>query len=192
MTPELRTERLLLRRWRDSDRAPFARLNGDPVVMEHFPSRLTAAESDVLADLLDLGLARREYGLWAVEVIGGAPFIGFVGLSSPTWEAAFTPCVEVGWRLDRPHWGRGYASEAAREVLRYAFETLGLDEVVSFTTLANSRSLAVMERIGMTRDPAMDFDHPSIERGHPQRRHLLCRLTRHDWSRGDAAVEPIS
>ncbi|MDG2113087.1 MAG: GNAT family N-acetyltransferase [Actinomycetota bacterium] len=179
--PELATERLLLRRWRESDHVPFARLNGDPVVMEHFPSTLDETQSSVLAELCDVGLAERDYGLWAVEVVDGPEFIGFVGLSSPSWEAVFTPCIEIGWRLDRPHWGHGYATEAAREVLRYAFEDLGLDEVVSFTTLTNTPSSAVMERLGMTRDPAEDFDHPNIESGHPLRRHLLCRVDQDGW-----------
>ncbi len=179
--PELRTERLRLRRWRTSDHEPFARLNGDPEVMDHFPSTLEEVQSNVMAELLDAGLAERDYGLWAVEVVEGPDFIGFVGLSSPTWSASFTPCVEIGWRLDKPHWGNGYASEAAREVLRYAFEELQLDEIVSFTSLTNLPSLAVMERIGMTRDPAEDFDHPNLVAGDPLRRHLLSRISAVDW-----------
>ena len=179
--PELRTDRLLLRRWRESDHAPFARLNGDPEVMEHFPSTLDETQSNVMAELLDVGLAERDYGLWAVEVVDGPAFIGFVGLSNTTWEAAFTPCIEIGWRLDKPHWGLGYASEAAAEVLRYAFDELELDEVVSFTSLSNLPSLAVMERIGMTRDPAEDFDHPNLRPDDPLCRHLLSRLSRARW-----------
>lgn len=181
--PELRTERLLLRQWRESDRAPFARLNGDPVVMEHFPSTLDENQSDVLAELVDIGLAERDYGLWAVEVVDGPEFIGFVGLSSPTWQATFTPCIEVGWRLDRPHWGHGYATEAAAEVLRYGFQDLGLAEIVSFATLTNLPSYAVMKRLGMHRDPAEDFDHPNIAAGDPLCRHLLCRVTAAGWER---------
>jgi len=125
--PELHTERLLLRRWRTSDHPAFARLNGDPAVMEHFPSTLDEVQSNVMAELLDAGLAERDYGLWAVEVAGGPEFIGVVGLSSPTWEASFTPCVEIGWRIDRPYWGSGFATEAAHEVVRYAFEDLSLE-----------------------------------------------------------------
>ena len=149
--------------------------------MEHFPSTLDEVQSNVMAELLDAGLAERDYGLWAVEVAGGPEFIGFVGLSSPTWEASFTPCVEIGWRIDRPYWGSGFATEAAHEVGRYAFEDLSLEEVVSFTTLANTRSFAVMQRLGMSRDPAEDFDHPNLAPGHPQRPHLLCRLSAESW-----------
>ena len=179
--PELRTERLLLRRWRESDHAPFARLNGDPEVMQHFPATLDETQSNVMAELLDAGLAARDYGLWATEIVATGEFIGFVGLAAPTWEAVFTPCVEIGWRLDKPHWGNGYASEAANEVLWHGFTRVGLDEIVSFTTLANLPSFAVMQRIGMSRDPAEDFDHPRLEVGHPQRRHLLSRITRDQW-----------
>lgn len=180
-SPELRTERLLLRRWKDSDHEPFARLNGDAEVMEHFPSTLDANQSGVMAELLDVGLAERDYGLWAVEVVDEEPFIGFVGLAAPTFEAEFTPCVEIGWRLDRPHWGNGYATEAATEVLRYAFEELELHEVVSFTSLTNEPSFAVMQRIGLHRDPADDFDHPNIDAGHRLARHLLARLRCDEW-----------
>ena len=181
MSPELCTERLLLRRWRDSDLDPFARLNGDPEVMEHFVSTLDENQSGVFAELLDAGLEAREYGLWAVQVVGGADFIGFVGLSSPMWVASFTPCVEIGWRLDKMYWGNGYATEAACEVLRYGFESVGLDEIVSFATLSNVASRAVMQRLGMSRDVNEDFDHPNIAAGHRMQRHLLCRLSRPAW-----------
>ena len=176
--PELTTARLLLRRWRDADREPFARLNGDPEVMRHFPSTLTPAESDRSIDQFDREFEDRGYGLWAVEVTGRFPFIGFVGLHRASFEAHFTPAVEVGWRLDRPYWGRGYASEAARAALGFGFDDLGLDEIVSFTTHGNARSRAVMERLGMVRDPDDDFDHPSVPAGHPLRRHVLYRLRR--------------
>ncbi len=179
--PELRTARLRLRRWNDDDLEPFARLNGDPEVMAHFPATLDPVQSGVLAALADQGLADRRYGLWAVEVVDVVGFAGFLGLSSPTWDAVFTPCVEIGWRLDRPWWGRGYATEGAQEVLRYAFEDLGLDEVVSFTSLTNVRSARVMARLGMVRDRAEDFDHPNIDAGHPLARHMLCRIDRDRW-----------
>src|SRR5687767_8018500 len=122
--PELRTERLVLRRWRDEDREPFARLNADPVVMEHFPGTLDRQKSDDFVDRIEAGFDERGYGLWAVEVPGVAPFIGFVGLNPATFDAHFTPALEVGWRLDRPYWSQGYASEGAREALRFAFEKL--------------------------------------------------------------------
>jgi RimJ/RimL family protein N-acetyltransferase len=181
--PELRTPRLLLRAWRASDLAPFAALNADPRVMEHFPSRLARHESDLLAERIGEHFAHHGFGLWAVEAPGVAAFLGFVGLSVPRFEAAFTPCVEIGWRLAREHWGEGYAPEAARAALRFGFEKIGLEEIVSFTVPANAKSRRVMEKIGMRRDPADDFDHPSLPGGHPMQRHVLYRLRRQDWAR---------
>ena len=181
---ELRTERLLLRRWREADKEPFAELNSDPVAMEHFPSLLSREQSDAAVDRFDGLIAEHGWGLWAVEVVASGDFIGFVGLNPPPWEAHFTPAVEVGWRLRREHWGKGYATEAAREALRFGFEDLDLDEIVSFTIPANRRSRAVMEQLGMTRDPADDFDHPNLAEGHPMRRTVLYRLTRSSWQNG--------
>ncbi len=169
-------ERVLLRPWRDEDRAPFAAMNADEQVMEFFPKLLSRAESDTSADSIQAHFARHGFGLWAVEVPGIAPFIGFTGLAVPRFTAAFTPCVEIGWRLAVEHWGKGYATEAARLALAYGFETAGLAEIVSFTTAANLRSRAVMERLGMQRDPADDFDHPSLPEEHPLRRHVLYRI----------------
>ena len=131
-----------------------------------------------MADRTEARLEEEGFGLWAVEVVGGAPFIGFVGLSVPRFETHFTPCVEAGWRLSRENWGRGYATEGALAALAFGFDTLGLDEIVSFTAPGNVRSRAVMERIGMTRDPQDDFDHPSLPEGHPLRRHVLYRIAR--------------
>lgn len=181
---ELRTERLVLRCWRAHDRAPYAALNADPEVMEHFPSTLTRAESDAHVDRIEAMFAQHGWGLWAVEVPGVAPFIGFVGLGVPRFEAAFTPCVEVGWRLTRHAWGRGYASEGARAALTFGFGELGLAEIVSFTSTRNVRSQAVMQRIGMTHDPADDFDHPSLAPGDPLRRHVLYRLAAEAFTSG--------
>lgn len=175
---ELHTERLLLRDWRDEDLEPFAALNGDPEVMAHFRSPLTRAESDVFADRIRTRLHEDGWGLWAVEVIGGPPFIGFVGLARQTFPAHFTPAVEVGWRLARSAWGQGYAPEAAHAVLAFAFDTIGLDEVVSITTVGNAKSQRVMSKIGMARDPADDFEHPALEIGHPLRPHVLYRVGR--------------
>lgn len=158
----MRTDRLLLREWRDTDLEPFAAMNADPQVMEHFPATLTREESDSLVGRIGDWFTRDGYGLWAVEVVGTDPFIGFVGLMRPDFEAPFTPAVEIGWRLKASAWGRGYASEAAREVLRFAFEEAGVAEVISMTTVTNERSRAVMARIGMTRDPADDFEHPRV------------------------------
>lgn len=174
--PELRSERLLLRRWRAEDRGPFAALNADPEVMEHFPAPLSRTESDALIEAIEAGFERHGFGLWALEPLDGGDLIGFTGLALPRFEAHFTPAVEVGWRLARPAWGQGYATEAARTALAYGFAEAGLSEVVSFTTEANARSRAVMERLGMERDPAEDFDHPSLAPDHPQRRHVLYRL----------------
>jgi len=174
---ELRNERLLLRQWRDEDRAPFAALNADPVVMEHFPSTMTREASDAFVDFNVAALAERGWGLWAVEVADTEAFIGFVGLNEPRFEAHFMPAVEIGWRLARDAWGDGYATEAARSALAYAFDELGLDDVVSFTTVENHRSRRVMERIGMTHDPADDFDHPRVTEER-LRRHVLYRLSR--------------
>jgi RimJ/RimL family protein N-acetyltransferase len=156
----------------------FAAMNADPVVMAHFPAPLTGAESDALADDIASRLAARGFGLWALEIPGVVPFAGVVGLAVPTFTASFTPCVEIGWRLAAAHWGHGYATEAARAVLAHAWAVLGLDEVVSFTTAGNTRSRAVMARLGMRYDPADDFDHPRLPPGHPLRPHVLYRIAR--------------
>lgn len=176
--PTLETERLRLRPWRDADRAPFAALNADPEVMEFFPHVLSRAESDAFADRAARELEERGFGLWAVELPGELPFVGFVGLAIPRFEAPFMPCVEVGWRLAREAWGRGIAPEAGRAALAFGFEQQGLDEIVSFTSEINRRSRRVMEKLGMGHDPAEDFDHPSVAMGHRLRRHVLYRLPR--------------
>jgi RimJ/RimL family protein N-acetyltransferase len=177
--PALSTERLVLRTWRPSDHAPFAALNADPEVMEHFPAALTRDESDALIARIEAGFAQHPFGLWATEVVETGEFIGFVGLAVPNFDAPFMPTVEVGWRLARGAWGHGYASEAAREALRYAFDDVGLDEVVSFTSVSNLRSQRVMQRIGLHHD--QDFDHPRIPEGHRLHRHVLYRITRDEW-----------
>lgn len=178
----LTTDRLVLRPWRDADLAPFAALNADPEVMEHFPAPLTPAETEAMMGRMTAALTERGFGWWAVEVPGEAPFIGFIGLSVPSFEAPFTPAVEVGWRLARAHWGRGYATEGGREALRFGFEDLGLAEIVSFTATPNTRSQAVMQRLGMTHDPADDFDHPALPAVHRLSRHVLYRLGAAAWS----------
>jgi RimJ/RimL family protein N-acetyltransferase len=174
---ELRTDRLLLRRWRDSDRAPFAGLNADPDVMRYFPGPLSRQASDELLDRLDAALEREGWGLWALEERGNGAFLGFTGIARPSFEAHFTPAVEVGWRLARHAWGHGFATEAARAAAAFAFVELNLDELVSFTPERHARSRAVMHRLGMTHDPADDFDHPGFAEGHPLRRFVLYRLT---------------
>jgi RimJ/RimL family protein N-acetyltransferase len=172
----LPTERLVLRRWRPEDRGPFARLNADPRVAEFLGGPLVSVDSDALAARIQGHFDRVGYGLWAIEVPGIAPFVGCAGLAVPAFTAPFTPCVEIGWRLAFEHWGRGYASEAARAVLAFGFQVLRLPEIVAFTVPHNRRSRRVMEKLGMAHDPAADFDHPMLPAGHPLRRHLLYRI----------------
>jgi RimJ/RimL family protein N-acetyltransferase len=172
------TARLKLREWRDSDRAPFAALNADPRVMEHFPAPLLPAESDAMVERIVGHFQRHGYGLWAVEIPGVTEFAGFIGLNVPVFAAPFMPCVEIGWRLAADCWGHGYAREGAAAVLKWAFEVQQIPEVVSFTVPDNVRSQRVMEAIGMTRDPLGDFEHPLVPVGHRLRKHVLYRIAR--------------
>jgi RimJ/RimL family protein N-acetyltransferase len=172
----LSSARICLRRWRDEDREAFAAINSDARVMEFFPSRLSRAESDAMVDRIEQHFSECGFGLWAIEVPDIAPFIGFTGLSVARFSAPFTPCVEIGWRLTYEHWGRGYATEGARLALGHGFGALALSEVVSSTSAMNHRSRAVMERLGMLRDPGEDFDYHALPEGHPLRRHVLYRL----------------
>lgn len=190
--PTLRTERLVLRRWRDRDLDPLAAMNADPEVMEHFPSTLTREQSAAVIDRIEAHFDEHGFGLWVVEVPGVTPFAGWVGLLRPRFEAPFTPCVEVGWRLARDAWGHGYAIEAARAAVTYGFEEVGLEEIVSFTVPQNTRSRAVMERLGMTHDPADDFDHPLVAPGTPWHRHVLYRLPRAAWSPHGLGSDPAA
>jgi Acetyltransferases, including N-acetylases of ribosomal proteins len=175
MTTVLRTERLVLREWRDADRDAWAEMSADPEVMEFFPSTLDRSAADAVFDRVSASLDERGWGLWAVDHEG--EFQGFTGLQPVPFETAFTPAVEIGWRLRRSAWGRGFATEAARASLDFAWRTLALDEVVAMAVAGNARSLAVMERLGMSRDPGGDFDHPRVPDG-PLRRHVLYRVTR--------------
>jgi RimJ/RimL family protein N-acetyltransferase len=177
------TERLVLRHWRETDREPFARLNADPRVMEFMPNPLSREESDLLVERIEGHFQKHGFGLCAAELRRDGSLIGFVGLAVPAFECAFTPCVEIGWRLAADHWGQGLATEGAREMVRYAFEVVGLDALVSFTASGNIRSRHVMEKIGMTHEPADDFDHPKLPEGHPLRRHVLYRLKGSEWKR---------
>jgi RimJ/RimL family protein N-acetyltransferase len=177
------TARLQLRLWRDDDLEPFAALNADRRVREFFPSLQTHEESAESMRYIRDHFQRHGFGLWAVDVIGGPAFIGFIGLAVPAFEAPFMPCVELGYRLAFEHWGRGYATEGARAAVAVGFGALGLDQIVALTAVGNARSRRVMERVGMTRDAADDFDHPNIVPGHPLRRHVLYRLTASDWAR---------
>ena len=174
----MRTERLLMRRWRPADREPFAALNADPQVMAHFPGPLDRTTSDAFVDRIEAGFDANGFGLWALERLDTGEFIGFTGLAIPSFQAHFTPAVEVGWRLCRSAWGHGFATEAGRQALTAGFSEFGLAEIVSFTATGNAASRAVMRRLGMSRDPAGDFDHPALPPGHRLRRHVFYRLSR--------------
>ena len=170
------TPRLILRRWQPSDREPFAAINADPRVMEFFPNPLTGEQSAKGIERIEAGFEQNGFGLCAVERKSDGAFLGFIGLSVPNFQAHFTPCVEIGWRLAAHAWGQGFATEGAQAIVAHAFHTLHLEQIVSFTSVQNLRSRRVMEKLGMTRDPADDFDHPNLPDGHLLRRHVLYRL----------------
>lgn len=172
------TPRLILRRWRPEDRRAFAEINADPCAMEFLPQPLAGRDSNALADRIQRHFDDHGFGFWAVEVPGTAAFIGMVGLAHVSFEAPFTPAVEIGWRIAPRFWGRGFATEAARAALDYGFTRLDLDEIVAFTTERNVRSRAVMDRIGMRHDTSDVFDHPMLPEGHPLRPHVLYRVRR--------------
>lgn len=172
----LQTERLLLRGWRDSDLEPFAAMNADPDVTRFLPGRLTRAESDAMAGRIRFFMQAEGWGFWAAELKETGDFLGFIGLSRPSFDAPFTPCVEVGWRLAARFHGQGLASEGARAAVDFGFNVLGLSELVAFTVPENLASRRVMEKLGMSRDAHEDFDHPRLPEGHPLRRHVLYRL----------------
>ena len=176
----IETERLLLRQWREADRAPWAALNADPEVMEHFPARLTREESDAAMDRQVAGIAERDRGFMALERRADGAFLGFVGVKPSAADLPFDRAPEIGWRLARGAWGFGYASEAARAALADAFGR-GAARVISFTAVPNTRSQAVMVRIGLQRRPNLDFDHPALPQGHRLDRHLVYALTREAW-----------
>lgn len=177
---EFETPRLLLRQWQAADREPFAALNADPIVMAHFPAPLTREESDEVADHCERLIAERGWGAWATEKKATGEFIGFVGLHIPEDDLPMSPCVEILWRLAQAHWHQGFATEAARGALHIGFEVLQLPEIVSFTASSNTRSRAVMERLGMQMDAAT-FEHPRVPAGHPLRTHVNYRLSRDSW-----------
>jgi RimJ/RimL family protein N-acetyltransferase len=171
----LQTERLLLRTWKESDLLPFFKMNSDPVVMEFFPNALTEDETQKLYEKITEFMAQNGFGLYATEEKASNQFIGFIGLNRPSFSSYFTPCVEIGWRLDRRYWNRGFATEGSRACLAHGFSALGLKEIVSFTSPLNKRSIHVMEKIGMSFDS--EFDHPNVEHGHPLKRHLLYKIS---------------
>jgi RimJ/RimL family protein N-acetyltransferase len=175
---QLETERLVLRRWNADDRVLFAALNADPEVMEFFPATLSSAASDAMVDRIEAHFDEHAFGLWAIEPKINREFAGFLGLWPATFEAQFTPAVEVGWRLAKRYWGQGYATEGARAAMEDGFDRIGLSEIVSFTTATNLRSRRVMEKLGMAHDPRDDFEHPSMGADDPLRPHVLYRLGR--------------
>lgn len=181
----IQTERLILRQWCEEDVEPFAKLNADPHVMEYFPATLSSEESDAMMKRMQAKIEERGWGWWAVSLVANNKFIGFIGLGSLeqiTFPAHFSPpAVEIGWRLDPLFWGKGYATEGALACLKYGFEKLHLNEIIAFTALQNLRSQAVMERIGMHRNPKDDFDHPKLPKGHKLCRHVLYRMTATEW-----------
>ncbi|GAC1440467.1 MAG: GNAT family N-acetyltransferase [Mycobacteriales bacterium] len=173
---QIHTARLLMRPWREQDRGPFAAMNADPVVMAHFPGLMSGPDSDAFVDRIEAHFAEHDYGLWAVQDETG--FLGFTGLLWSTFEAPFNPSLEVGWRLKRDAWGKGYATEAATAALQRGFEEV--ERITSFTALTNERSWRVMERLGMRRD--VEFEHPRVPAGSPIRRHVLYLADRQTWS----------
>lgn len=179
---QLETPRLILRAWRDTDTEPFAELNADPAVMEFFPKMLTRQETVEMIERIKGRFDEEGFGLYATELKETGEFIGFIGLIRPRIEAHFTPCVEIGWRIARRFWGKGYAPEGAAEALRSGFTDAKLDEIVSMTSKVNAKSIRVMEKLRMTRDPNDDFMHPAIDDGHPLKPHVLYRLSQSAWS----------
>lgn len=175
---EFETERLWVRQWRDGDREPFAAMNADYRVMEFFPALLTRAQSDVMIDIVRSAIAERGWSFWALERKDTGEFIGFTGLHIPRADLPFSPCVEIGWRLSFAHWGRGYATEAAKGAVDVGFNRLGLEEIVSFAGVGNRRSRAVMERLKMKESGT--FEHPGLPEGSHLRLHGLYRLSRPD------------
>jgi RimJ/RimL family protein N-acetyltransferase len=183
--PTVETERLVLRPWHDDDLPALVALNADPRVMEFFPAVRSAEESAEMLARIRTHWAAHRFGWWVMERRDDRAFVGIAGLLVPGFQASFTPCVEVGWRLPVAAWGQGYATEAARAALQHGFETRSprLEEIFAFTVPANVRSRRVMERIGMHHDPADDFDHPQVPAGDRLSRHLLYRIRREDWLR---------
>ncbi len=182
----LSTERLILRTWEPSDVPLMTAISSDPLVMEHFPAIQDNAATQVLVDHINQHYETFGYAAYAVEIKDTHEFIGFVGLNHPSFEIPNfqpkgLPIVEIAWRLSSKHWGEGYATEAAKAVLYYAFTELNLPEIISFTVPANTKSRRVMEKIGLNHSEADDFDHPKLEENSPLKRHVLYRLTRNSY-----------
>tara|TARA_R100001369_G_scaffold13736_3_gene28114 strand:- start:84 stop:647 length:564 start_codon:yes stop_codon:yes gene_type:complete len=184
MKPYIETERLYLRQWQASDFAIFAAMNADPEVMKYFPKLLSAKVSHIIATKCQQLIADNGWGFWALSLKKGSnkndAFIGFVGLNQTHADMSFAPCVEIAWRLRKEFWGQGYAIEAARASLDFAFSELALDEVVAFTAVINKRSQLLMKRIRMT-DTQNNFYHPALESNHLLAEHVLYKITRQQW-----------
>jgi ribosomal-protein-alanine N-acetyltransferase len=178
----LTTKRLILRQWKSDDFPPFAQLNADLQVMQHFPAPLSAGESNILAEKIRSRIEKNGWGFWALETKADKSFIGFTGLNQPDANLPPSPCVEIGWRLATPFWGQGFATEAGMECLRFAFQNLNLKEIVSFTSMSNKRSQAVMIRLGM-RNTQQNFFHPKLERTSPLCEHVLFSVTQQIFER---------
>ena len=189
MTYELQTRRLKLRQWQAQDRTPFARINADPQVMAYYPEPLSELQSNMMMDKITALINEKGWGFWAVETIEDKQFIGFVGLHEPTARLPVSPCVEIGWRLAKTSWGRGYATEGANAALYLAFEHLKIDTIYSFTSLGNKRSKAVMQRIHM-HDTFCNFEHPAIPENHPLREHVLYKITHEQWQQTGKKLNP--
>lgn len=177
---QLETQRLILRQWNEADYEKFAELNSDSTVMEFFPSLLSQEQSNAMAHKCQTLIAKRGWGLWAAEIKVSGEFIGYVGLHEPEAQLPCSPCTEIGWRLHKQYWSRGYATEAAREVLRFGFQEICLNEIVSFTAVTNIRSWSVMERLGLIKTNE-NFKHPNIAENHPLSEHLLYKVSHSDW-----------
>lgn len=173
----LETSRLLLRRWRPEDFAPFAHMNADPDVMRYFPHQLAHAETEALIDRFETHFRLHGFGFFAAELKATRAFIGVIGISRSTYEDGDNPSIEIGWRVDSPYWNQGFATEGARASMNLAFHTLQIPALIAITTPGNLASRRVMEKLGMTRDPSDDFDHPRVPPGHPLRLHVLYRLS---------------
>lgn len=179
---QLETERLILRHWQESDFKPFCEITSDPEVRRYYPSTLNVDETRALIARINTHFDREGFGLFAVVLKSTGEFIGYTGLQKPTIQARFMPCVEIGWQIARKHWGNGYAPEAATKCLEDGFMRIGLDEIVSFTTVSNDKSIRVMEKLGMTRNPKDDYSHPLLPEGHPLKPHVLFRLSKATWT----------
>ncbi|MCA3017601.1 MAG: GNAT family N-acetyltransferase [Rhodocyclaceae bacterium] len=178
---EIRTQRVLLRQWKDSDLDAWAEMNADPEVRKYFPKVLDRAEADGEASRIRGGIAQRGWGMWAIEIPGILPFAGLVGLNLPAFQAPWMPAVEIGWRLSRDAWHKGYATEGAVAAMNFAFDELHLPEVVAMSVKTNTPSHQVMQRLGMTHDPSADFDHPRVPADWPLKTHILHRISPATW-----------